>query len=51
MVEFSPVKWLKFLGCHMVMEKGTHIDANLINIAIVLSAVVVFMMRIVHRQV
>ena len=50
-VEFSLVKWLKCLGCHMVMEKGTHMDANLSNIAIVYSAVVVVMMKIVHRQV
>ena len=49
---FSPVKWVKCLGCHMVVEKGTHIDANLSNIAIVYSAVVVaVMMEIVHRQV
>ena len=49
MVEFSPVKWLKCLGCHVVMEKGTHTDANLRNIAIVYSAVVVVMMEVVHR--
>ena len=51
MAEFSLVKWLKCLGHHMVMEKGTHMDANLSNIAMVYSAVVVVMMKIVHRQV
>ena len=50
-VEFSSVKWLKCLGCHVVMEKDTGMDANLSNIVIVYSAVVVFMMMIVHRQV
>ena len=35
----------------MVMEKGTHVDANLSNIVIVYSAVVVVMMKIVHEQV
>ena len=40
MVEFSLVKWHKCLGCHMVMEKGTHMDVNLSNIAVVYSAVV-----------
>ena len=36
----------------MVMEKGTHMDANLSNILMVYSAVVVVvMMMIVHRQV
>ena len=50
-VKFSPGKLLKGLGCLMVMEKGTHMDANLCNIVIVYSAVVVVMMRIVHRQV
>ena len=48
--EFSLVKWLKCLGCHMVMEKCTYMDANLSNIVIVYSAVVI-MMKIVHRQV
>ena len=24
MVEFSLVKWSKFMGCHMVVKKGTH---------------------------
>ena len=51
MAEFSLVKWLKCLECHMVMEKGTHIDANLSAIAIVYSAVVVVMMEVVYRQV
>ena len=51
MVEFSPGKWLKCMGCHMVMEKGTHMDANLSNIAIVYLAVVMVMMKIVPRQV
>ena len=50
MAEFSPVKWLKCLGCHLVVEKGTCIDGILSNIVIVYSAVVV-MMEIVHRQV
>ena len=50
MAEFSPVKWLKCLGCHIVVEKGTHTDANLSNIAIVYSVVVV-MVETVHRQV
>ena len=49
--EFSPVKWLKYLGFHMVMEKGTHMDANLSNIVIGYSAVVVVMMKIVYEQV
>ena len=31
--------------------KGTHMDVNLSNIVMVYSAVVVVMMRIVHRQV
>ena len=35
----------------MVVEKDTHKDVNLSNIVIVYSAVVVVMMRIVHRQV
>ena len=50
-VEFSLVKWLKCLGCHVVMENGTHMDANLSNSAIVYSALVVVMMKIVHGQV
>ena len=29
MAEFSPVKWSKYLGYHMVVKKGTHIDDNL----------------------
>ena len=49
--EFSPVKWLKCLGCHMVMEKGTCMDANLSNNTMVYSAVVVVIMKIVHGQV
>ena len=54
MAEFSLVKWLKCLGCHMVIEKGTCMDANLSNIVMVYSAVVVVMMKmmkIVHGQV
>ena len=27
-VEFSPVKWHKYLGCHIVKEKGTHMDVD-----------------------
>ena len=34
----------------MVMEKGTCMDNNLSNIAIVYPAVVVVMMKIVHRH-
>ena len=49
MVEFSLVKAHKCLGCHMVMEKVTCMDVNLSNIAIVYSAVVVVMIRIVHK--
>ena len=49
MVEFSLVKWLKCRGCNVVAEKGTHIDANLSDIVIVYSAVVVVMMEVVHR--
>ena len=33
----------------MVVEKGTYMDVNLSNIAMVYSAVVVDMMRIVHK--
>ena len=51
LVEFSPVKWLKCLGCHMVIGKSTCMDANLNNIARVYLPVVVVMMKIVHRQV
>ena len=51
MVEFSLVKWLQCLGCHVVVEKGTCIDANLSNIVIVYSAAVVVMMEMAHRQV
>ena len=50
-VEFSPNNWLKCLGCHMVMEKGTHIDVNLSYVEMVYSAVFVVMMRIAHKQV
>ena len=49
MAEFTLVRWLKCLGCHLVMQKGTHTDANLSNIVIVYSAFVVVMMKIVHR--
>ena len=49
MVEFSPVEWHKCLGCHIIIEKGTHMDVNLSNIVMVYSAVVVVMMRIVHK--
>ena len=34
----------------MVMEKGMHMDANLSNITMVYSAVLVVMMKIIHRQ-
>ena len=33
----------------MIVEKGTHMDVNLSNIVMVYSAVVVVMMRIVHK--
>ena len=49
-VEFSLVKWIKCLGCHKGVKKGIHIDANLSNIVIVYSTVVVVMMEMVHRQ-
>ena len=26
---FSPIKWHKCLGCHIVKEKGTYMDVNL----------------------
>ena len=48
MVEFSLIKWLKCLGYHVVVEKDSHMDANLSNITIVYSAVVV-LMEIFHR--
>ena len=34
----------------MVKEKGTHMDANLSNIVMVYSAIVVVMMKIVCRH-
>ena len=43
------------LGCHIVMEKGTCMDASLSNTVMVYSVVVVVfvvvMMKIVYRQV
>ena len=51
MAEFSLVKWLKYLGCHVVMYKGTCMDVSSSNIAKVYSAVVVVVMKIVHSQV
>ena len=50
-VAFSPVKWSKCLGCHMVVKQGTHIDVNLRNFAMLYSAVAVVMMKIVLRPV
>ena len=50
MAEFSPVTGSNALGCHMVVEKGTHIHAILSNPAMVYSAVVIVMTGIVHRQ-
>ena len=44
------VTWLKYLGCHMIKDKGTHMDNNSSNIVIVYPVVVV-MLKIVHRQV
>ena len=32
MVEFSPIKWSKCLGCHMVMKKDTHILTKFYNV-------------------
>ena len=29
MAEFSTVKWHRCLGCHIMKEKGTHMDVNL----------------------
>ena len=43
MAEFSPVKWSKCLGCHMVVMKGRHINVNLRKFAMLYSAVVVMM--------
>ena len=44
MAEFSPAKWSKYLRCHMVVKKGTHIDDNLGNFAMLYLAIVVVMM-------
>ena len=49
MAELSPVKWSKCLGYHMVVKRGTYIDDNLGNFAMLYLAIVVVMMEIFLR--